>query len=75
MDINNVLFLQIHIASLYCKKHKLSVKKFLELDKKCNFLGYIETAYEPFHLTGDAGILEDMEAYIKNFDISRSYKG
>ncbi|MDR0910272.1 MAG: DUF3791 domain-containing protein [Spirochaetaceae bacterium] len=64
MDINDVLFLQIHIASLYCRKHKLSTKQFLELDKRCNFLGFIEKAYEPFHLTGDKGILEEMDKYV-----------
>jgi hypothetical protein len=62
--INNVLLLQIHIASLYCKKHHLSTEAFLELDKKCNFLKFIEQAYEPFHLTGDAGIIEEMERYV-----------
>jgi hypothetical protein len=65
MDINNVLFLQVHIASLYCRKHRMSTKSFLELDKKYNVLGFIEQAYEPFHLTGDAGILEEVDNYVK----------
>jgi hypothetical protein len=52
MPLNQVLFLQAEITHLYMKKHKLTPRQFLELDKKYDILGFLETGYEPFHLTG-----------------------
>jgi hypothetical protein len=62
--LNQVLFLQAEITHLYIKKHKLTPQQFLELDKKCDILGFLETGYEPFHLTGAQGVLDELESYI-----------
>jgi hypothetical protein len=64
MPLNQVLFLQVEITHLYMKKHKLTPRQFLELDKKCDILGFLETGYEPFHLTGAQGVLDELESYI-----------
>jgi hypothetical protein len=63
--MNNELFMQVHIAALYRKRHHLSIERFLELDRQCDFLGFVAKAYEPFHLTGDQGILDEMERYVR----------
>jgi hypothetical protein len=56
--------MQAEIANVFMKKHKLSAKKFLALDKKYNILEFIEKGYEPFHLMGNKGILKELERYI-----------
>lgn len=64
MKINNVLFLQVSIANLYMRRHGLTPSQFVELDKKYNILRFLETGYEPFHLTGNEGVLGEVEAFI-----------
>ena len=59
-----ILFMQVGIANMYMKKHQLSPKEFLKLDKKLDILGFIREGYEPFHLMGDKGILREVEEYI-----------
>ena len=63
--MDQVLFLQAGISNMYMKKHKLSPKDFLKLDKKIDILGFLQEGYEPFHLMGDKGILREVEEYIK----------
>ena len=63
--INPVAFLQIHIARLFMERHNLSIEKFLALNKEKDILGFLRLGYEPFHLTGDDGILDELDAYIK----------
>jgi hypothetical protein len=65
MAINQVLFLQIEIANEYMKRYNLSLDEFIELDEKYAILEFIEDGYEPFHLTGTEGILEEVHEYIK----------
>ncbi|MDR1134397.1 MAG: DUF3791 domain-containing protein [Synergistaceae bacterium] len=60
----SVLYLQASIAKLYMKKHSMSVKEFLEIDRKFDILGFLKIGYEPFHLTGDTGVLNEVEEYI-----------
>ena len=65
MGLNQVLYLQTEIAHLYIKRHNLSPAEFLALDKKYEILKFLETGYEPFHLTGPEGVLDELENYIK----------
>jgi hypothetical protein len=46
------------------KKHKLSPKEFLNLDKKVDILGFINEGYDVFHLMGDKGILNEVDEYV-----------
>ena len=64
MGLNQVLYLQTEIARLYMKRHDLSPGKFLELDRKYGILEFLETGYEPFHLTGPEGVLSEVEDYL-----------
>jgi len=72
MAINQVLFLQIEIANEYMKRYNLSLDEFIELDEKYAILEFIEDGYEPFHLTGTEGILEEVHEYINE---QRAIKG
>jgi hypothetical protein len=37
----------------------------LELDRRTDLLSFIAVAYEPFHLTVDPGILEEVDDYVR----------
>ena len=62
--INPVAFLQIHISRLFMERHNLSPEDFLALDARKDILGFLRLGYEPFHLTGDEGILEELDSYV-----------
>ncbi|MDR2653089.1 MAG: type V CRISPR-associated protein Cas12a/Cpf1 [Prevotellaceae bacterium] len=47
------------------KKQNLTVQEFLELDKKFNLLDFITVSYEPFHLMGNQGILNEIQKWIE----------
>ena len=64
MAVNQILFLQIEIANEYMKRYNMSPDEFNELDDKYAILEFIEDGYEPFHLTGNEGILEEIHEYI-----------
>jgi hypothetical protein len=70
MEINPVLFLQADVAYEYMRAHNLSPREFIELDKKHNILRFLEIGYEPFHLTGTQGIVEEVEDYIQRREAS-----
>jgi hypothetical protein len=63
--LNQILYLQAEITHLYMKQHKLRPAAFLELDKKYGILDFLETGYEPFHLTGPQGVLGELEDYVE----------
>ena len=65
MAVNQVLFLQIEIVNEYMKRCNITLNEFNELDDKYAILEFIEDGYEPFHLTGNEGILEEIHEYIK----------
>ena len=62
--INPVVYLQVYYTHLYMKRHNLTIKEFLKLDKKHDILGYLRIGYEPFHLTGEEGVLEKIDSYV-----------
>ena len=62
--INPVCFLQAHFSLLFMERHNLSSNEFLILDAKKDILGFLRLGYEPFHLTGDEGVLEELDAYV-----------
>ena len=64
MTLDPVIYMQVEITNLYMDRHDLSPDEFLLLDDRCNILAFIEECYEPFHLTGNEGILYEIENYI-----------
>jgi hypothetical protein len=62
--IDPITFLQVHISRLFMERHNLSPESFLAIDKQKDILGFLRLGYEPFHLIGDEGILEELDAYV-----------
>ena len=62
--MNSKVFMQAEIANAFMRMHKLSAKKFLALDKKHRILEFIEEGYEPFHLMGNKGILDELNSFV-----------
>ena len=61
---DRIIHMQVTMSSYPIKKWKITPEKFVELDKKYKILWYIRLCYEPFHLTGDEGIAEEIEKFI-----------
>jgi len=64
-NFDHVLYMQIRVANLYRKVHNISIEEFLKLDRKTDLLAFVANAYEMFHLTGDPGILEEVDDYVR----------
>jgi hypothetical protein len=64
-EIDPIAVMQTQIARLYRQRHNIGIREFLERDRKANILGYIERCYEPFHLTGEQGILNEIDEYCR----------
>jgi len=62
--IDPVAFLQISISRLFMERHGLSPEEFLALDATKDIIGFLRLGYEPFHLTGNEGVLEELDAYV-----------
>jgi hypothetical protein len=62
-ETDPVLFMQTQISRLYRERHGIGIQEFNDLDRKVNILGFIEIGYEPFHLTGEEGILDEVDDY------------
>jgi hypothetical protein len=69
--INSELYLQVSIAHLYMRRHNLSLEQFLEHDEKYHILHFLEIGYEPYHLTGDEGILDEIESIVSDIRASK----
>jgi hypothetical protein len=65
MKLNQVAHLQTEIAHAYMRQHNLQPHDFVALDQKYGILQFIEIGYEPFHLTGTQGVLDEVEDYIR----------
>ncbi|MDR1245795.1 MAG: DUF3791 domain-containing protein [Clostridiales Family XIII bacterium] len=70
MKVHPVLFLQTDVANEYMRRHNLTPHEFVELDRKYNILHFLEIGYEPFHLTGTQGLVEEVEDYIRRRETS-----
>jgi hypothetical protein len=62
--LNPETYLQVQIANLYIRKHGITPQEFVKIDDECDVLGFLLDGYEPFHLTGEQGVLREVEEYI-----------
>ena len=62
--IDPVAFLQAHISRLFMERHALTPEEFLSIDAQKDIIGFLRLGYEPFHVTGDEGILDELDAYV-----------
>lgn len=65
MKLNQVAHLQTEIAHAYMRKYNLKPADFVILDNKYNILYFIEIGFEPFHLTGTQGVIDEIDEYVK----------
>ena len=65
LKLNQVAHLQTEVAHAYMRMHNLKPADFVEIDRKYGILRFIEDGYEPFHLTGTQGIIDEIEDYIR----------
>jgi hypothetical protein len=64
VNFDNVLYLQVRIAHKYMKRHNISIEQFFQRDRDYDILGLLEVGYEPCHLTGDEGVLDEIDEII-----------
>ncbi|MDR1001141.1 MAG: DUF3791 domain-containing protein [Clostridiales bacterium] len=57
--------LQTEIAHAYMRQHSLTPSNFVDLDLKYGILHFIEIGYEPSHLTGTQGVVDEVESYVQ----------
>ena len=60
----DLLYLQIRLVHKYMNRHCITVAEFLQRDQEHNILGLLEEGYESYHLSGDEGILNEIDAII-----------
>jgi len=46
------------------ERHNIPPQKFLELLAKKDIIKFLRLGYEMFHLTGDEGVLEEIDDYV-----------
>ena len=61
---NDVAYFQVGIARKYMRRHNLTPLQFVERDKLYHILHLLEVGYEPFHLTGDEGVLDELDEIV-----------
>ena len=62
--LNAVAYYQIGIARKYMRRHNLTPSQFFEIDKRYHILHLLKIGYEPFHLTGDEGALDEIDEIV-----------
>jgi hypothetical protein len=63
-NLDGKTYLQVLISNLYIREHGITPQEFVRLDDECDVLGFLRDGYEPFHLTGELGVLREVEDYI-----------
>jgi len=58
-------YLMVCMADYLMYRWGKTLQEFLHLDSLYGILDYLILSYEPFHLTGDEGIAEEVEEFIR----------
>jgi hypothetical protein len=72
VNLDDALYLQVRIAHKYMKRHNISIEQFRQRDRDYDILGFLEIGYEPYHLTGDEGVLDDIDAIVTEQQAAKS---
>ena len=64
-NFDHILYMQIRVANLYRRAREMTISDFLELDRQTNLLLFVADTYEIFQLTGDPGILDEVDDYVR----------
>jgi len=65
VKLNQTVHLQTEIAHAYIRERNITPAEFIDLDRMYGILRFIEVGYEPFHLTGTQGVLDEIDDYIR----------
>jgi hypothetical protein len=65
IQIDPVAYLIARISRLFMERHGMTSEAFLALDANKDILGFLKTGYELFCSTGDEGILDEVDAYVR----------
>lgn len=65
MKLNQVAHLQTEVAHAYMRERNLKPADFVAIDNKYGILRFIEIGFEPFHLTGTQGVVDEVEDFIR----------
>ena len=60
-----IIFMQTRLIRLASEEWHLPIDKIIELFKRVDVLGYIETGYGIFHCEGDEAVLEDITEFLE----------
>jgi hypothetical protein len=63
--IDHRTFFQVSIVHQLLERWKIEPKEFLRLDEQYNILSFLSTGYDIFHLNGDMGTIEEVEAFVR----------
>jgi len=61
---NDVAYYQVGVARKYMRRHNMTPLQFVEWDKQYHVLHFLEVGYESFHLTGDEGVLDELDEIV-----------
>jgi hypothetical protein len=70
VKLNQVAHLQTEVAHTFMRERNINPADFIALDRNYGILRFIEEGYEPFHLTGTQGVIDEIDEYIH---IQREY--
>jgi len=62
---NSVAYFQAGIALRFMRRHNLTPMQFVEMDKKYRLPHILEIGYEPYHLMGDEGVLDELDEIVE----------
>jgi len=65
LKLNQVAHLQTEVAHAYMRERNIKPAEFINLDREYGILSFIENGYEPFHLTGTQGVIDEIDDYIR----------
>ena len=67
---SEITFMQIRLIRLASEEWQLPIDRIVEIFKRMNVLGYIETGYGIFHCEGDDAVLEDIQEFLQRKGIN-----
>lgn len=62
--LNNTIFLMYLVTETYKKKHSLSSREFLALDKKYDILNYVSECPDIFDSMNKQEMVEEIDQYV-----------
>lgn len=71
LTFDPILYRQIQIACLYCKRHGLGIREFLDMDNDIDVLGYVGYMLNygglgrvSFRLNDEVAVLDRIDRYV-----------